>query len=146
MRTKMVEKAKVLPRLPSALIRLALKDLERVSKRKNIKVDMDDWVVQKRKKCSVCFAGAVMVGTLGVAPTGYKDPYDCGDENLSQLKALNALRAGKCEDGFSYLLPMLAANAPFPVLDREVPPYTGKGTKFFKAMRQLADDFEKAGF
>jgi hypothetical protein len=71
-----------LPSKPSALITIALLDLAAAEKAKQV-IDMNIWcdVKLQNKKCSVCFAGAVMVGTL------------------SNTKPVKNILAGKNADG-----------------------------------------------
>jgi hypothetical protein len=63
------------PEKLSDLIELALGDLEKVEKDERYRVDMDEWHSPNPEACHVCFAGAVIVGTLGVAPNLWASPW-----------------------------------------------------------------------
>lgn len=112
--TKPKKKKVILPKVMSKLIDIALKDLRKAEKTKGVVIDMDDWyvgdrevscilsgshlTVERHEVCSVCFAGAVMAGTLGRAGSkGYYEPIDFPG-NADQLNALNELRCGNIAD------------------------------------------------
>lgn len=96
------------PRKLSAWIRLALKDAEAVAKRPNVVFHMSNWMTlfrdqSKRVKCSICFAGAVMLGHLEKTPAkllGRKEFADfqarhCGTRLYNKMRALNYARVGE---------------------------------------------------
>lgn len=110
---------KRLPKKLSDLILLALEDLEAAERNPRFKIDMKDWfhvknatryrdgetrlnhsLTSETAQCTVCFAGAVMAGSLnGVEKSlnlrdeGYMTPYDFG-KNDRKLQALNSIRTG----------------------------------------------------
>jgi hypothetical protein len=159
---------KVLPRQLSALCDLVIADLPKVAKRKGVVVFMGDWLIspkhlldharewggvlqeakvqrlaEKGVKCLVCVAGAVAMVELGAKPSPYLP--DDFPESRDQLGAIDHLRMGcvySAADrvGLSHEDRDLAAT-----LNRTMPPYTGKGTKFLKAMRQLSADLKAVG-
>jgi len=114
-------KEKLLTNVPSKLIRLALKELDKVEKEGVYQVAMDDswWLYYETKEgfCSVCFAGALMLSLpyskylfkhavdnfppdnrakIYVAnPSNYRNEY-C-------FRALDAFRVGALKFGFTYL-------------------------------------------
>lgn len=76
---------KLLPERLSAGIRLAVADVVAVERSKKFSMEMSTWLNPKRgvgKTCEVCFAGAVMVKTLGAPSTvdKYKPMEDIYDE------------------------------------------------------------------
>lgn len=109
----MPKKIKILPKKPSKLIRLALKDLRAAEKAGAI-IDMGWWLAKREKVdggpkvCVVCFAGAVMKNTLGLRPNEPTRQYPAGEicpsaeytpGNVKQLEALNDFRAGDILSG-----------------------------------------------
>lgn len=138
----MAAKQKVvkLPEKPSALIRLALRDLEKVERSRRYRIDMEVYHVPNGH-CRVCFAGAVMAYTLKVA----RDFNSFTAHELPEQKkmyALDCARRGAVESMFGYLdahrpdgMPMYVAAAPY-----------GKEPKAFKRdMRSLATRLAKHG-
>lgn len=102
-----MRKIKILPKKPSKLIRLALKDLKAAEKVGAI-IDMGYWLTKGYgngtvERCVVCLGGAVMKGTLQLRPRK-GDKYGHGKElspneentpgNVDQLHALNEFRMG----------------------------------------------------
>ena len=95
---------------PSELIRVALDDLGKVEESDQYAVDM--WVWHQPNKlskiyggaaCSVCLAGAVMVGSLESEIENELDPDDFGYGTKRVLEALDTLRTGAIDDAFSWL-------------------------------------------
>lgn len=135
-----------LPDKASALIRLALKDLEEVEKLPGFEVRMNVWLKNFiDAPCSVCFAGAVMVRSLfdvtsqdalpvqGASP-GYFD-YDTSCK-------LNALDAFRCGDVFEGLRTMgfLGSIQPWTIAR-----YEEHAEGFKSDMRELAAYLETQG-
>ena len=65
-----------LPKKLSALLQIALTDLEKVEKNKRYQINMGDWHYQEQKAgrrvvkpCSVCMAGSVLAMSLDIKPT-----------------------------------------------------------------------------
>ncbi len=88
---------------PSALIRVALEDEEKVHNDKRYVVNMDDWHIplSSGNVCSVCFAGAVMAMSLDVAHEKLIGPY--GLNESQELRALNAFRLGEVKSALDML-------------------------------------------
>lgn len=81
----------------STLLEVALGDLKKQEKAKNVVIDMGTWCRKdKDGVCHVCLAGSVMKGSLGLAPRKYNgiEPHQlsCGTEK--RMRALNYLRVG----------------------------------------------------
>lgn len=84
-----------LPDQPSELLELALNDLEQVENDPSYDINMNDWHYPRDTGCSVCFAGAVMAGTLGAAPGEELSPEDFEQSNDAyKLYALDSARGG----------------------------------------------------
>lgn len=83
-----------LPDKLSDLIDVALRDLEQVEKDKRYVIDMQAWHSPKGDACHICFAGAVMAGTLGKAPDWPHSPCDFDAATSAKLDALDAVRCG----------------------------------------------------
>lgn len=139
---------KVLPAVPSELIRLALGDLRKVESDVRYRVDMDAWHegLQHREPCTVCMAGSVMAKTLGVDPERDSGPWNFQPDTDSKLCAIDAFRCGAVEDGLERLGQAEAATelefelgefANPPAYDRENP------EPFHAAMGQLAKFLEE---
>jgi len=98
-----------LPEKLSDLIELALADLEKVEKNWRYKVNMSKWHRPIWNKwylpnmCEVCFAGAVMAGTLGVDINENIDVRGFNDYIHYRLRALDSLRVGDVEGALEYL-------------------------------------------
>ncbi len=136
-----------LPKKPSDLILLALKDLEKAEKTPNVKIQMDNhWLAKMNEVCEVCFAGSVMLGTCGINPENMID----GDgDNLGILWnvefcdsltlkfiALDHFRLGKIVHGLEFMgLKKLADYLPSMM---RVTPYKKDKVQFKKDMRKLA--------
>lgn len=92
-----------LPDTLSALILVALADLEAVEKSDTYVVNMGQWHSPSlnagpkgQLQCRVCFAGAVMAQTLGEHPGSYVSIGAFGDD-IGKLTALDTLRYGDLE-------------------------------------------------
>lgn len=79
------------------LIEVALEDVEKVEKTENMSIDMFDWCDLRSydgvEHCKVCFAGAVMINTLGHEITNIISPSSFLDWDARRLRALDELRA-----------------------------------------------------
>lgn len=135
-----------LPNRPSDLIMLALKDLEKVEKLKNeYKVDMlfwhsyDDW----RKKCNVCFAGAVMAMESNAPKNLSLGANDFGYDDHRKFVALDFFRTGSIGEGLEYM-------GGIDVLERhkgvDVTPYSRDPDLFKAEMRGIARGLKKNGY
>lgn len=128
-----------LPDKPSALIRLALRDLEKCEQSKNYQIEMGAWH-EPNGKCSVCLAGAVMAQSLYGERSKAFIPSDFGPNEL-KLRALDDFRCGYINEAFMQL------GMKHPGLPEyfEVAQYRGNPQKFKKNMRQLATLLAKEG-
>lgn len=148
----------VLPKKPSALIRLALSDLEKVQRMKTRKVNMSVWGTRVKGVCTVCLAGSVMDRTLkisssfikaddrddagfGYHPNSQKIRSVMGERDIAAVLALNNMRQGEVSQAAT----LLGITKNVTCLDRDMPAFVGKGVKFKRAMKELAKDLEKAG-
>ena len=140
-----------LPRKMSALIRLALADLAKVERQPKVyTVDMGRWhepyqqLTSGAEKCAVCFAGAVMAGTLGLKPTDDYATAKLGDGNEEAIRALDALRQGDVSTAADEL--GLSRSRSVDGFDRHIPNYTPRTRlKFRREMFRLARDLERGG-
>lgn len=128
---------------PSEVIRVALKDLERVEHNDLYQVDLGHWHKPIGSKCFVCLAGAVLAGTLGVHPASVSSPgmmNDCGAaQRLRMLSdfSLDSPRGALCSIGVddSELVDRLP----------QVQPYDRDTDGFKSSLLLTADELEKAG-
>ena len=105
-----------LPKKLSSLMRVALADLTKAERAKNVKVDMDDWIRvghnndlwtgkfserPKDSNCEMCFAGAVLAYSLDRSmPRENSSPI-----LWKQMCALNYVREGKVYQALCELNP-----------------------------------------
>ncbi len=137
-------KHKKLPNKLSALIRIAVKDLELAEQSPNVEINMSQWHTVDRysKKCMVCFAGGVIRGFMedtddryewDLIPTKYHD----------RLMSLNEVRHGN--------IPLALREMGITQYDknkvrrRKVVTYHENPTKFKKQMLSIADVLERNG-
>lgn len=134
------QKVAKLPEKPSALIRLAVRDLEKAERARNYKVDMGTWHTPNGK-CRVCFAGAVMAGTLGASRKDCLSPQSFGDD-AAKLESLDYFRTGHIRLG----LQINGRETPAAVSNFAVVPDYDEDPKAFKRdMRKLATMLAKHG-
>ena len=143
-----------LPDQPSALIRVALGDLQKCLADPIYKIDMRTWhkPVDNGTHCFVCLAGSVLAQTFKVPPSesipAIRHFIDCNE--LDKLEALDYFRTGNIFDGLilmgfdpqgnSALDEMGQLNgglAPFDADDPKI---------FFDDMNTIADAFERCGY
>lgn len=136
-----------LPRLPSALIRVGVRDLEACERDGRYEVHMYDWHRNRRGKCSVCLAGAVMAQTLGRSPSDDLEPYFFETDTALALDALNSLRMGIASTALIDLGLVTVGDAPSIIhLNRTIPRYQLDPPAFKKAMLDYADFLEQEGY
>ena len=95
-----------LPSKPSALIALALRDLDRVLQNPEYEVNWGRWhapSVGDNLTCHVCLAGAVIAGTLGTDKELVRDPEYFDPDTRKKLLALDDFRTGDIENALTYL-------------------------------------------
>lgn len=138
-----------LPDHPGDLIRLAIKDLEKVEKSKDYVVHMLDWHLPlKNGKCLVCMAGAVMANTLKVDKKYYAEPGRFGEQEKGKLNAINQFRVGDIYLGLIHLnfdeSTARSIHEEWYKAETFPPPYYTEDPKAFKAcMLRMADFFDK---
>lgn len=136
--------AKKLPNKFSDLIEVALGDLKAVERSKQYRIGMNqDWHSPvhrddgEEQYCIVCFAGAVMAKTLGIADEENVTPSDFTDQDTqNKLKALDDLREGDITCAFQRMEKGKPAGLAggFPVTS-----YDDNPVKFKKDMKRLAE-------
>lgn len=135
------------PKKVSALIRLALGDLERAEGAPGYVVDMDQWHDSswgEEEECAVCLAGSVMAFSLRAPKDEDLVPSNFDPVWNAALKALDALRKGDCRSagiflGFPERLLGLVRN-------RVIPQYALSAADFKEAMEAMAAEYEAAGW
>jgi hypothetical protein len=143
---KLSNKPKSLPNKPSALILLALKDLEQIEASNKYNVNMSTFHSPSYRyngKCSVCLAGAVMAKTLNVRPNQYRGPIDMGDPIKRKLYAIDHFRQGGISAGFYDMripVPALVVNE-INIID-----YSQDPDMFKTQMTKLARDLKELGY
>lgn len=134
-----------LPDQPSALIRLALSDLQRAEQDPDCEVDMAAWVSRRSDgTCVVCLAGAVMGYSLALWPRGRGTmvlPTDL-PEARAKLRALDDFRRGEVLSAFGWLSLSMPAHM---YATRNITPYRADPGKFYNDMYRLARDLGRAG-
>jgi len=99
---KLNKEIQPLPNTLSGMIRIALKDEDRVFKSSKYYIDMSEWHLppeygphENSKVCRVCLAGAVMAGTLGLSLTACETPNSIlPDHEADRLASLDYIRTG----------------------------------------------------
>ena len=133
-----------LPNKPSALIRIALKDLELCENDGRYCVTMDEcWHEPTfNGKCNVCLAGSVMAQTLKMPITRLLFTEDL-DEEENKLIALDCFRQGDIDSG----LTELSMNISDYKIDscRRIISYHDNPKLFKSQLLALADDLAKEG-
>lgn len=149
---------KKLPKKPSQLIRLALKDLETVEKMPGTyTVDMSIWHTPFRFTsglCHVCLAGAVISQTLGGDPADYLEPsrfvrrglFGLSTKTYDRLMALDSFRRGAIQEGLRALGYSKKIQKQCAGLNLLLRVYYADNAKVFKYnLLTLATQFEQKG-
>lgn len=146
----------VLPRKPSKLLRIALADLVKVERSKKYVIDMgtyhtpiSEWDMEIGRHCAVCLAGSIMARTLGSDPKDRIIPSDFGETTARKLYAVSDLQFGNIHGGLIHL--NYATSTINRIIDqvgeeRNMPGYLADPVAYKNAVRNLANDFEAAGF
>lgn len=97
----------ILPMIPSKLLQIALDDMIKTEKQ-GIAIKMTSWgrgnLDNDIKKCSVCFAGSVMLQTTHTYVKALKEFDGHSDEyNSNQFLFLEEIRKGNIRVGMEYL-------------------------------------------
>ena len=137
-----------LPDLPSALIRVALTDLQVIQKNPAYNIKMSMWhmtlVDDEETICQVCLAGAVMANTLNADITRDMSPQDYSRVDARKLDALDDFRNGHVGRAFKVLnIPRHPTIPWYVAIDPYDPDYPNI---FINAMSDMADMLEKAGY
>lgn len=137
-----------LPNKPSALIRVALADLERAEKTEGFSVNMNAWhsFNERSGKREVCLGGAVAAFSLQEPPTQIFCFFDVNRAPTlrNKLMAINLFRIGGSyiASGLAMCNEELHANLTENIT---ITPYSIHPAKFKSDMNNLADLFEKHG-
>lgn len=141
-----------LPTTPSALIRLALQDLEACEKDARYYIHMGWWHSPsatdnsvEKSGCAVCAAGAIMARTLGCSPDQDLLPDGFDQEVRDALLAVDSLRVGDTRWAFEYL----GIDVDFEevgLLGFEITDYSQDPDQFKADMREYAQHLESRGF
>ena len=150
-----------LPDTPSALIRVALADLQKCIDDPMYKIDMRTWhkPVDNGKHCSVCLAGSVLAKTFKVPPReSVPTPRPFArrfSSDCKKLLALNSFREGAFFEG----LILMGVHCPYndavfyeafhETCQLRMDEYEYDKTnpkKFFSAMNTIADALERCGY
>ena len=144
----------ILPDKLSDLIEVALNDLIAVEKSKKYDVNMDEvWYEPVGKKCHVCFAGSVMVNSLGCNLEDEIEPDDFTLSLNSKFRALDFIRDGYVEYALNELRIDIESilNSKNPLIetlivkDVDITHYEESPAKFKKEMAKLAKDLRELG-
>lgn len=129
-----------LPAKPSALIDLALDDLEWVEGNPKYRVAMGFfWHVPNGKVCLVCLAGAVMAHTLKAPMRAIMPSESCDTTTCDRLISLDWFRTGQVGEGLART--GLTSRLP----DRTIRSYYDDPTGFKADLRRLARDLAAEG-
>lgn len=138
-----------LPDKPSALIIMALEDLEKVEKDPRYVVDMDHlWHgpvyenLADNAICSVCLAGAVMSAGMGTGSNDFCSPENFNEEIGFKLMTINELRKGAVASAFRMLCRPRPADLQYVYRITE---YAKDPARFKADMRDLATTLKNAG-
>lgn len=156
----MTEENKLLPQIPSKLIHIVLRDIEKAEKHDGYTVDM--WVWHEpdtqdktgRKVCSVCAAGAVARFGLGVVGDNEEWAPDLDYPNEKAYRAINQLRIGYIVHALDRLN-RFDESLPHDVIidirrlhkkwSYKVTPYEKNPLQWKADMKEMAKDLEEIG-
>ena len=130
-----------LPDIPSALIRLALADLDKAEQTPGYEIDMDRWHSPQDGKCLICLAGAVMAFSLNTPKEKCYSDTSFSRTSEQAFSALDSFRAGDIPSG----LYVLGFKCHRQFTCRHITPYVVDPAQFKADMLQLAADLEEAG-
>ena len=82
---------------PSQLLLVALDDLDKVEDDPILAVDMDQWVTFHDSRCFVCFAGGMLVNSIGVSA---RELAACGGPDWRSMDLLGMLSMSFPEEDF----------------------------------------------
>ena len=133
----------MLPDKLSALIRVAVADLEKCERDENYIVDMDYWHIYRNNKCLVCLAGAVMAKSCNIPTTMDCSPFSFTiiRSEANKLSALDSVRIGDIQEALGLF--DIEHNCDF---YRDVTEYSRSPEKFKSELLTLADELEEYGY
>lgn len=140
-----------LPLVPSELLRLAARDLKAAFSRPDTEINMGLWHeparMPHRNMCTVCLAGAVMIGALGNYPDIDKtQPLMPAyfDDDATLLHALNMARLG-IWDRFEAYVDLARKQAGLPPLLTDVPEKLNAKSREYQDEQSIDDVQELLG-
>ena len=129
---------------PQALIRVAIKDLERVEQNPIYTIDMQAWHMPfdvNNEQCGVCFAGACMTRFTPFDKSSI--PADFPSAVTARLYALDFFRVGNVKAAFTHL--NITGGYGLVAFDRP-PAYEDDPDRFKKNLLALANGLDKFDF
>ena len=142
-----------LPKVPSELLAIAIRDITRARKDEGIRINMGTWhTTHEDGECSVCLAGAVLHYGFPeiVKHRGWSLACDdLGEDNINCIEAINKFRCGDLRAGCARLGIVPALNDEDWFLmssysnDRVNTPEDFRA--FMKDLRKLQKAFKEAG-
>ena len=135
----------VLPRKAWKLLRIAISDFKKISKRKDYVISMLQWHNPHKNgktKCHVCLAGTVIAGTLQIPKETYVGPHNLPKGVAKKIIALDYLRVGSIGMGLDTLDIEWRLNQNVP-RHKHVTSYSDDSKKFIKDLTAIADLLEK---
>jgi hypothetical protein len=150
----------ILPDKPSALLAVALADLEKAERSRRYKIDMGTWhnPSANEKTCSVCLAGSIMAFSLKVPPTQDADAWGEGlgaakkvDPDLTEkLLFIDKMRAGRFSSGVHNPAFIRRARKKTGVtgsvnFQHQIPFYEDDPNGFKRGMRKMIKSFREFG-
>lgn len=149
-----MKKAKLLPEKLSDCIFLAADDVEAAAK-KGISINMDTWVtysdVASNSVCSVCFAGAVMLGRKDIMHYNFPDS-EASEHNARRYSALDSVRCGEIGNAVEEVTGATLSSKLYKNLNKlAISPWMNEVhpaavTAFTTDMRRIATELAKLGF
>ncbi len=138
-------KAVKLPKKPSALLNLALRDLERVERDKNYEIDMCEWhapeIHDGKPVCHVCLAGSILVKTLKHKPDK-EFKFNDYPKASNSFFAINAFRKGYVREALGNLGIEEVKISKVDAV-RTITPYSINPAKFKLGMRRIVAHLRK---
>lgn len=136
-----------LPNKPSALIRVALTDIELCRKDPKYDLDMNDWHRPGIDKiCYVCLAGSVMAKTLKSIYDARFEPSRFDHETGNKLLAIDLFRLGEIVSGLEYFFNFERDVDELERCGLKEPRYRKTKQGYSPAyLNRLADEFERCG-
>lgn len=141
-----------LPRVPSQLLEIALRDMK-ATLDSGISIEMGSWgsgdlKTHRTEQCSVCFAGAVMLQTTNKGETTL-DMFEASGKNHDQYIFLDYIRKGNLRAAMTRLDIKINLGK-YEAIVETVPNFTQYNTKrdakvFFEQIEDLIEFFKGHG-